>query len=139
MSVSESVSILVVDDDDSNRGVLSALLTQAGYELHLAADGQSGMDAVADTAFDVAFLDIHLPDISGLHVIEAVRQVSDKTFIVAATIDDNPDTIHRAYAAGCDMFLVKPYNVSELIPLVQQADRGKRWIVDRFGKREYLG
>ncbi|MCA9959179.1 MAG: response regulator [Anaerolineales bacterium] len=131
-------SILVVDDDESNRGVLYALLTQAGYHVHLAIDGVSGI-AVAGGNFVVAFVDIHLPDISGMKVIETLRQASGATFIIAATIDDIPDTIHTAYGAGCDMFLVKPYDVTRIIQLVREAQRGKRWIMDRFGLREYLG
>lgn len=131
-------SVLVVDDDESNRGILYALLTQAGYHVYLAIDGYSGI-AAAVGDFAVAFIDIHLPDISGIEVIEAVRQKSSRTFIIAATIDDIPDTIHTAYQAGCDMFLVKPYDVSRIISLVQKVQRGKRWLVDRFGMREYLG
>ena len=128
--------ILIVDDDVSNRGLLEILLKQAGYEVILAEQGKPALHLI-DNTFTLAFIDMHLPDMSGTLVIESLRSVSSKTFIIAATMDDNPDTIKSAYAAGSDMFLVKPYDVTQLVEMVQGARRGKRWIVDRLGIREY--
>lgn len=130
--------ILVVDDDESNRSLLGILLQRAGYEVILVADGQAAL-AVADKTFDLAFIDMHLPDIAGTAVIKALRQVDPSMFIVTATMDDEPAMIRAAYEAGCDMFLVKPFDAMELATIVKQAQRGKRWIVDRLGLREYLG
>jgi CheY-like chemotaxis protein len=130
--------ILIVDDDESNLSLLELLLGRAGYEVIQAGNGQTAIEAV-DGSFTIAFIDMHLPDMDGTDVITAVRQAYPSLFIVAATMDDGLTTIKSAYKAGCDMFLVKPYDIASLIPLVENAERGKYWIVDRLGMREYRG
>ena len=130
--------ILVVDDDESNLSLLELLLGRAGYEVTLANKGYMAIEAV-DESFTVAFIDMHLPDMEGTQVIAALRQAHSSLFIVAATMDDSLPTIKSAYKAGCDMFLVKPYDIASLLPLVENAERGKCWIVDRLGMREYRG
>jgi CheY-like chemotaxis protein len=133
---------LVVDDNDGNRDVLGVLLTQLGYQVYSATDGQAGI-AAADlpaqtgSAFALAFVDMRLPDVFGAEVIAAVRRAGSDTFIIAATMDDDPKTMHAAYDAGCDMFLVKPYDIEQVMQIVRQAQRGRHWIADQFGLREY--
>jgi CheY-like chemotaxis protein len=130
--------ILIIDDDESNRSLLAILLRRAGYDVAVADDGQTAL-AMADRGIALAFVDLHLPDMVGTAVIAALRQLNPDMFIITATIDDEPAMVRAAYAAGCDMFLVKPFDVDKVVTLVQQAKRGKRWIIDRLGMREYLG
>jgi CheY-like chemotaxis protein len=130
--------ILVIDDDESNLAVLHALLSQTGHEVEGAPNGAAGLElAEANADFDLIFVDIHLPDIGGIEVIRRLRQQRPDTVIVAATIDDNEETLTAAYQAGCDIFMVKPYNVAQLTRLLQTAERGQRWVVDRLGIRPY--
>ncbi len=129
---------LVIDDDPGNCDVLRLLLTQLGYQVHSAADGQTGM-AMADHTFTLAFVDMRLPDVFGAEVVAALRRVGPDTFIIAATMDDTVDTMQAAYAAGCDTFLVKPYDIDQVMHLIGRARRGRRWIADRLGLREYSG
>lgn len=129
---------LVVDDNDDNREVLRVLLTQLGYQTIAAVDGQGGI-AAADSTLALAFVDMRLPDMSGAEVVVAVRRAGPDTFIITATMDDDPATMHAAYDAGCDLFLVKPYDIEQVMQIVRQARRGRRWIADHFGLREYTG
>lgn len=130
--------ILVIDDDESNLAVLHALLAQSGHEVQGAPGGASGLASVEDEPdFDLIFVDIHLPDIGGIEVIRQLRRKLPETVIVAATIDDDDETLAAAYRAGCDIFMVKPYEVTQLTRLMQTAERGQRWVVDRLGIRPY--
>ncbi len=128
--------VLVIDDDTSNRGVLSTILGRAGYQVQTARKGEQGI-ALAESDTALAFVDIHLPDMSGIDVVAAVRRLAPDARIVVATMDDDPTTLRAAYAAGCDVFLVKPYDFATVMQLAQDPARGKRWIVDRLGMREY--
>lgn len=130
--------VLVVEDEESNRSLLGVVLENAGHQVILVANGRDAIEATP-TNLDVAFIDMHLPDMKGIDVVRKLRETYTNTFIVSATMDDNPNMIANAYRAGCDMFLVKPYNVGQLVTLVSEAQRGKLWIVDRLGKREYHG
>jgi CheY-like chemotaxis protein len=132
-----SPRILVVDDEESNRTLLGLILERAGYEVVLAADGRSALDLTVQQSISHAFVDVHLPDMRGTTVVQAIRQAHPQAFIVIATMDDNRDTITAAYAADADMFLVKPYNIAKLVNLVPQAARGQRWIMDRLGLRTH--
>ena len=140
--MSEQRKVLVIDDDESNRVILYELLARIGCDVRLCADGKTGLEevtAAADEPFYLAFIDLHLPDVPGVEIIKAVRESSQQTFIVTATMDDDAQVVRKAYQAGSDMYLVKPYNVTHVMRLVNEAPRGKRWIVDQFGLREYLG
>lgn len=129
---------LVIDDDTGNLGVLNILLTRAGYQVLSVAEGQAGM-ALADGTFALAFIDMRLPDVFGAEVVAAVRSTGPDTFIIAATMDDDPKTMHAVYDAGCDLFLVKPYDMPQVMQILQNAQRGRRWLADRLGVREYIG
>lgn len=128
--------ILVIDDDESNLSLLNILFRRAGYEVVPATDGTTAV-SLADPTIHVAFVDMHLPDMSGTAVIRHLRQTMPEIIITVATMDDDPQTVKAAFQAGCDLFLVKPYDVKQIIQLVEQTQRGQRLIFDRLGKRVY--
>ncbi len=129
---------LVIDDDISNHGVLSLLLGRMGYDVHVATTGREGI-AESGEGCALAFVDIHLPDVFGTEVVASVRRVEPGALIIVATMDDDPLTLRAAYKAGCDVFLVKPYDLPAVMKLLASVRRGQRWLVDRFGAREYPG
>jgi two-component system response regulator PilR (NtrC family) len=131
-----SPKILVVDDDESNRTLLGLVLEREGYDVLLAVDGRTALDLNQET-ISHAFVDMHLPDMRGTAVVQAICQAHPHAFIVIATMDDNRDTIAAAYAADADMFLVKPYDIAKLVQLIPEAQRGQQWILDRLGLRLY--
>lgn len=130
---------LVIDDDQGNRTVLSLFLTRCGYQVHTANNGKDGIALANSQPITLAIVDMLLPDMLGSNVVAAVRASRPEAVIVAATMDDNPNTLHAAYDAGCDVFLVKPYDITLVTEVVQKAQRGRRWLADRNGLREYRG
>ncbi|HSH04343.1 MAG TPA: response regulator [Anaerolineae bacterium] len=129
---------LVVDDDLSNRTVLQEVLKLADYTIHVAKNGQEGLTALEQQTYDLAFVDMHMPDMLGIKVVDAIRQQSDSTFIVFATMDDSQEAFHGAYNAGSDVFLVKPYEIAQVLAIAKNPERGQRWVADRHGLRPYL-
>jgi CheY-like chemotaxis protein len=66
-------SLLVVDDNDMNRDMLSRRLARKGYAVATASGGRETLDAIAATPFDLLLLDVMMPDINGLEVLKSLR------------------------------------------------------------------
>ncbi|MFP5309526.1 MAG: ATPase, T2SS/T4P/T4SS family [Actinomycetes bacterium] len=113
-------TLLVVDDDDSVRDLLGALLDEDWILLE-AADGQTAIDLHKVHRPDLVLLDLHLPDMSGTAVCEAIRADDRRRHVpVVAITGDDDRTVHdEAIAAGVDDVLVKPFEESELLSRIQ--------------------
>lgn len=116
--------VLVVDDDERVARQLRYLLEDEGYEVEVAATGESGLAALKESTFDVAILDVRLPDLSGIEVFEAVRAqaAAVQTIIVSGFLVD--EEIASAEARGAH-FLAKPVDATALLTLLSRLERGK--------------
>jgi len=130
-----SSSILVVDDNASNRDVLERRLTQKGHKVITAADGASALDLAAAQEFDLILLDLILPEMSGFEVLrrlKAMEQTSDIPVIVISALDEL-DSVVRCIEAGAEDYLSKPVNPILLQARVM-ASLEKKWLHDREKK-----
>ena len=106
--------ILVVDDEPQIRRALRTSLSAHGYEVETAGTGEEGLVAVADTAPDVMFLDLGLPDLDGTEVIRRLRSFSEVPVIVLSVRDQQADKV-AALDAGADDYVTKPFGMEELL------------------------
>ncbi len=107
-----SGSILVVDDDRVNRMVLSRTLTQAGHRVETAENGRIALELVRATAFDVVLLDIVMPELDGISVLEEMKsdpQLRDVPVIMISALDDF-DSVVRCIELGAEDYLPKPFD-----------------------------
>ena len=104
---------VVVEDDADVRNLVEAVLSQAGFEVHSAADGREGVDAIRRLQADVVTLDVGLPDIDGFEVLRRVRQFSDAYVVMLTARTDELDTL-SALHTGADDFMTKPFRPREL-------------------------
>ena len=104
---------VVIEDDDDVRGLLDAVLGQAGFEVHSAATGGDGVDLAKQRRANVITLDVGLPDIDGYEVLRRIRQFSDAYVVMLSGRDEELDTI-MALQGGADDYLVKPFRPREL-------------------------
>ena len=104
---------VVIEDDDDVRGLLDAVLGQAGFEVHSAATGGDGVDLAKHRHANVITLDVGLPDIDGFEVLRRIRQFSDAYVVMLSGRDEELDTI-TALQGGADDYLVKPFRPREL-------------------------
>ncbi|WP_411373904.1 response regulator transcription factor [Arthrobacter sp. MPF02] len=104
---------VVVEDDDDVRNLLVAVLQQAGFEVHAAATGHQGVDAVRAHHASLVTLDVGLPDIDGFEVLRRVRQFSDAYVVMLTGRNDELDTI-TALHGGADDYMTKPFRSREL-------------------------
>ena len=124
----KSYSILVADDDQINRKVISKQLEMAGHRVKLVADGEQALDALGEADYDVVILDSHMPVMSGLEAIRLIRVMQAgraSTPIIMFSADATPEIIEEATDAGANVFLPKPVEVSRLYETIEQL-AGKR-------------
>ena len=117
---SPSRRIVLIEDIDESRRMLSSLLELDGHMVHPQPDGESGLQAIAQHQPDVALVDIGLPGIDGYEVARRTRENANcrNTMLVALTGFGQPADIEKAMAAGFDAHLVKPIDPAELDALL---------------------
>jgi len=131
--------ILVIDDDPAVNASLERALRLEGYEVVTAADGTSGLEALALTPPDAVVLDLGLPDIDGLEVCKRMRAARDDTPVLMLTARDAINDRVQGLDAGADDYLVKPFALAELLARLRALLRrrsGEEGEVLRFGDLE---
>ncbi len=113
--------ILVIDDDNSVRTAIKTLLEHEGYEVVVATDGRSGLDAFETTAFDLLIVDIFMPGMDGLETIKHLKRRAPLVPIVAISgfmFRDSsvpaPDFLSMATKLGAAYSLHKPFRPRDL-------------------------
>jgi two-component system alkaline phosphatase synthesis response regulator PhoP len=114
--------ILVVDDEPSIVKLITAYLKPEGYELHTAADGPSGLKAARQLKPDVVILDIMLPGMDGLELLQQLRRESQAYVILLTARTEEIDKI-IGLSVGADDYMTKPFSPRELTARVKAALR----------------
>jgi PAS domain S-box-containing protein len=110
--------ILVAEDNDFNAQLLEQLLRRRGHRVRLAANGREALALAQQEAFDLLLLDVHMPELDGFQVVEAIR-TQERTAgghlpIIALTARTRREDRERCLAAGMDDFLAKPIQAGNL-------------------------
>lgn len=111
--------ILVVEDDAAIRGGVIDALTQSGYATLAAADGTRGLDAALTGDWDLMLLDLMLPGIGGLEILETVRSARPTSPVIILTARGDENDRVKGLRLGADDYVVKPFGVRELIARVE--------------------
>lgn len=131
--------VLIVDDDAQILRALSTGLRASGYEVLVAPDGRTALDAAATGAPDVVLLDLGLPDFDGSEVIRRLRSWSEVPVIILSVRESQEDKV-RALDLGADDYVTKPFAMDELLARMRAVARRARTDaappVLRFGELE---
>jgi len=111
--------ILVVEDHPPLRIALVTGLTEAGFAVDAAADGETGWWHARDTSYDVIILDLMLPGCDGITVLNRLRQAGSTAHVLLLTARDGLDDRVRGLDAGADDYLIKPFAFAELLARVR--------------------
>jgi DNA-binding response OmpR family regulator len=114
---------LLLDDDDANRMLLSIAFDMAQLPFCEAHNGEQALRLCAANRFAFAFLDIDLPDISGLEVAQRIRAQDQGIALIMCSANDDPLTVAQAVAVDCDLFFVKPFQLDVLLNTIKRLDR----------------
>ena len=113
--------ILVADDDRPTRFAISSMLKKAGYAVTEVKDGAEALRNIQQTRFDLAFLDIWMPELTGLEVLARVRAGESHPKIVIMTSDGTPESVLRAIREQAYEYLSKPFPPKEAVGMAERA------------------
>jgi len=113
--------ILLVEDNEMNRDMLSRRLARRGYDVLIAADGQAGVEMAASTTPDLILMDMSLPVIDGWQATRQIKSADETRVIpvIALTAHVMSDDRQKALDAGCDDYDSKPVDLERLIGKIE--------------------
>ena len=106
--------ILVIDDEQGIRDLLDTLLRRKGYDVILSANGQKGLDLFRREQPDVIVLDLKMPGMDGLTVLQQIRNLDPKKPVIILTGAGTPETEQRVRALGGTEFIEKEFSLHRL-------------------------
>jgi len=120
--------ILVVDDDDLSRGYLSEALQRNGYSVDNASDGQEAVGLTDKQNYDMIFLDMRMPRMGGMKVLERVKKTSKETTVVIMTAYGSIESAVEAMQKGAYDYIIKPFSVDNIELLLKRVQERQKLI-----------
>ena len=114
-------SILIADDDASNREVLTYYLRRQGYDVHPVPGGEEALAAIAERRFQLVLLDVVMPGLDGLEALRRIRALHAPRDlpVILFTGLDAADAFETAGELGANAWLAKPYQLADLLAAVR--------------------
>jgi DNA-binding NtrC family response regulator len=112
--------ILIVDDDDTIRSTMKAILEDEGYEVDLAASGKEGVQKAKDTTYNIALLDIRLPDMEGVELLKLMKPAVPRTRKIMVTGYPSTKNAIEALNKNADAYLIKPVDIEILLKTIKE-------------------
>jgi len=131
--------LLIVEDSTRLRESLADGLTSSGYAVDAVADGQQGLAYARATEYDLIVLDVMLPELDGLSVLDRFRKAGGRSPVLLLSARDRVEHRVEGLRAGADDYLVKPFAFAELLARVEALCRRSRGVPApalRFGALE---
>jgi DNA-binding NtrC family response regulator len=116
----EKVRILVIDDDENIRSVLTAILEDEGYTVETADTAKKGIEKSEKEFYNLALIDVRLPDMEGTELLAKIRETKPKMRKIIVT---GYPTLQNAVAAvnkGADAFIMKPFDVDKILQTIKE-------------------
>lgn len=110
--------ILIIDDERSVADALRVILESEGFGVTLAATGRDGIECARRGKFRLAITDLHLPDMSGIEVLQTLRAETPGLCVILTTSHGTPQIIAEALGCGAKGTLDKPFAPAEIIRLI---------------------
>jgi len=117
--------ILVADDEESMRWVLSKALKRKGFEVDLAPDGRQALELIKDNCYDLAILDIKMPGINGLDLLDKVRELKSDLLVVIMTAEASMKNAVEAMKRGAYDYITKPFDLDVIDAIIEKVARAR--------------
>lgn len=117
--------IIVIDDDKSILRTFTRILQKSGYEIEVAETGKEALEKSKSKPYDLALIDIRLPDMDGTDLLMKMQQTNRNAIKIMITGFPSLETGVKALDEGADAFLVKPVKPEELLALIEEKFKAK--------------
>ena len=116
-----NAKILVIDDEKLIRWTLEDVLRKEGYAVIVAESGEEGLKLVEEHGPDLIILDLRLPGMQGMEVLERVKKIEPKTVVIIVTAHGSAESAVEAMSKGAYDYLNKPFDVDEVRLVIRKA------------------
>jgi two-component system nitrogen regulation response regulator NtrX len=123
--VTATKTILIVDDDKSILRTFTRILQKNGYEIDAVETGKEAIEKADTQEYDLALVDIRLPDMDGTELLAKIKKPLQKTIKIMITGFPSLETGVKALDEGADAYLVKPVKPEELLMLIEEKLKNK--------------
>src|SRR2546428_1875205 len=124
--MASTAKILLIEDDPGIVMTLRRVLTEEGHQVQVETRGDNGLKGARGEAFDVVITDMKLPGLSGLDLVRELHGIQPRLPIILITAHGTTETAIEATKAGAYDYLLKPFEIPELIDLVEKAVASRR-------------
>ncbi len=125
-SATRSIKLLIVDDEEIMRTFLNEVLREEGYEIQLAASGREAVDLLSASTFDVVLTDIVMPELDGLGVVAATKELSYEVDVIVMTGYASMETAVESMKLGAVDYITKPFNIDQIRIIVANRVKERR-------------
>lgn len=130
--------ILIIDDDQNQRKTLIDILTTKGYETFVAENGAAGLAVLQEKPVNLVLTDLGLPDISGIDILGKVKTLYPAIQVIILTGSATVDSAVEATNLGAFSYLLKPYDIEQLLLQIQRATEKQRVELELHLARQIL-
>jgi len=117
----EEATILVVDDEEMLRKILSKILTKEGYNVHLASTGHEALEILRREKIDLLITDVKMPEMDGFDLLKTVKIDYPQIGIIVMTAFGDAYTVRDALLLGADEYITKPFKSFEIVMVIERA------------------
>src|SRR5437764_7870988 len=138
MGTTRNGTILVVDDEEIMREILTTLLTREGYDVRLAASGGEGLEIARALPLDAAIVDIMMPGLDGIATLDELKRIDDDLAVIIITAYASVESAISAMKAGAFDYITKPFKNDEVLVVVRNALERRRLVHENRALRQNI-
>src|SRR5919198_5978383 len=131
-------SILIIDDEEIMREILETLLSREGYSVRVAAGGAEGVELAKSIPFDAAIVDVMMPGMDGMAVLEELKKLDDDLPVIMITAFASVENAIAAMKRGALDYITKPFKNDEVLVVIRNAVERSRLVNENRALRQNL-
>src|SRR5512147_434563 len=133
-----NAAVLVIDDEEIMRDILGTLLEREGYSVRLASSGQEGLDLARSLPFDAVIVDVMMPGIDGLQVLDELKKHDEELPVLMVTAYASMESAISAMKKGAFDYITKPFKNDEVLVVLRNAVERRQLVAENVALRQNL-